>query len=969
VRYISFRLLLACFLLLQLPISIIAQSVNKVPYWQQQTDYTIEVQLDDILHSLDGTEKIIYTNNSPDTLHFIWFHLWPNAYKNDQTAFSEQLLRNGRTDFYFSKEENRGYISYLSFKVNDLPADTQAHPKNIDIIKLILPQPLPPNSSATITTPFHVKLPYNFSRGGHIGSTYQIAQWYPKPAVYDSKGWHPMPYLDQGEFYSEFGSYDVKITLPENYIVAASGQLQTTTELNKLLYISNTNSTKQSNYLIYQKALLKAKGKTGVKFEKLAPKSSASTKTLHYTIENAHDFAWFASKQFLVEHDTVKLTNKVVDVFSYYPPWNEIKWKSSIQFSKNGLKFYDTHVGNYPYKTASVVSGSETIGSGGMEYPSITLITTQQGGKDLDETIAHELGHNWFYGALASNERYHAWMDEGMNSFYEKEYTKKYYPSKGKENSNFESNVELGLIKNLENIGKDQRIDLPSDSFTFINYGLFVYSKTAEKMNELKLQLGNNTFELSMKTYYSRWQFKHPYPENFKQSIEESSGKQIDSFYNSLFTTASERPRLPSPKKQLKFNSFYSLQKTNQYNHISFAPMIGYNAYDKLMVGGLIHNYQLPLNKFNFLAIPLFGTGTNTLNYFTRASYRIPLKKGWLENVSFSSSISTFTYKKVNLIDSPFEQFHLKFLKIDPAIRFNIRPKSLLSSQHQFIQLKAFFINEENVNYQSYIKDSITSYKAYKDKVKSQIFQFRYHLEDNRVLYPYDIDLTVDANENFIRGGFTSHYFFNYPEGNNRGLSIRLFAGKFIHLNGRKQYDDQRYFLNMTGPRGENDYTYSNYFVGRGDFEGINSQQLMERDGFFKVGTELQQDVSTGLSASTGTTDKWLTSINLSGNIPKAINPLEILPIKLPIKFFLDIGTYAEAWKQSNTSSRFLYDAGLQLSLFKSIVNVYVPIFYSKVYRDYYKSIYPDKSFSKSISFSIDIQKIKISQLAKGIQL
>jgi hypothetical protein len=204
------------------------------PYFQQKADYSIRVTLHDVDHTLDGFESIDYTNNSPDTLFFIWFHLWPNAYKNDQTAFSEQLLQLGRTDFYFSNYEQRGYINRLDFKVDGTTAPLEDHPLYIDIVKLLLPQPLPPGKTIEITTPFHEKLPINFSRGGHVGHTYQITQWYPKPAVYDRNGWHEMPYLDQGEFYSEFGNFDVQITLPKDYVVAATGELQNNGELNFL---------------------------------------------------------------------------------------------------------------------------------------------------------------------------------------------------------------------------------------------------------------------------------------------------------------------------------------------------------------------------------------------------------------------------------------------------------------------------------------------------------------------------------------------------------------------------------------------------------------------------------------------------------------------------------------------------------------------------------------------------------------
>jgi hypothetical protein len=196
-------------------------------------NYKIDVRLDEKQKTLDGIVSIDYFNFSPDTLNFIWFHLWPNAYKNDQSAFSEQLLENNRTDFYFSDLEKRGFINQLNFKIDDQDATFINHPQHHDIIKLNLPKPILPGQTINIQTPFHVKLPYNFSRGGYIDSAFQITQWYPKPAVYDKDGWHEMPYVDQGEFYSEFGSYDVKINVPEKYIVAATGKMISETTLEK----------------------------------------------------------------------------------------------------------------------------------------------------------------------------------------------------------------------------------------------------------------------------------------------------------------------------------------------------------------------------------------------------------------------------------------------------------------------------------------------------------------------------------------------------------------------------------------------------------------------------------------------------------------------------------------------------------------------------------------------------------------
>ena len=245
-------------------------------YWQQKNDFKISVTLNDLDNSITGFEQIDYYNNSPDTLTFIWIHLWQNAFKNDRTAFSDQLLVNGRTDFYFSPENKKGYINKLNFKVDKINASTEDHPQHQDIIKLLLPQPLIPGKMIKIETPFHVKLPYNFSRGGHIGQSYQLTQWYPKPAVYDKNGWHEMPYLDQGEFYSEFGNFEIEITVPKNYIVAATGDLQNEDE--KLWLKKKSNSI-----------ILKPDKKDLKKV--IVLNSSSSFKTLKYLQNNVHDFA------------------------------------------------------------------------------------------------------------------------------------------------------------------------------------------------------------------------------------------------------------------------------------------------------------------------------------------------------------------------------------------------------------------------------------------------------------------------------------------------------------------------------------------------------------------------------------------------------------------------------------------------------------------------------------------------------
>jgi hypothetical protein len=196
-------------------------------------------------------------------------------------------------------------------------------------------------------------------------------------------------------------------------------------------------------------------------------------------------------------------------------------------------------------------------------------------------------------------------------------------------------------------------------------------------------------------------------------------------------------------------------------------------------------------------------------------------------------------------------------------------------------------------------------------------------------------------------------------------MNARFFAGKFFYLKPatiNTRFNNDRYFYNMSGPKGNEDYTYSDYFIGRNEFQGWQSQQIMERDGFFKVNTEL-------LGNKVGKTDDWLISLNLSSGLPDNINPLSILPVKIPLKIFADAGTYAEAWKENPASGRFIYDAGIQIPLFGSLIDVYIPVIYSKVYRNYYKSTITEKRFLKTIAFTINIRNLQVKNLLKDLPL
>jgi len=924
---------------------------GQVNYWQQRADFTIDVSLDDKNHTLDGFETIRYTNNSPDTLHFIWFHLWPNAYKNDKTAFTDQQIENGNTDFYFSGKADRGYINRLDFKVNNQTATLEDHPQHTDITKLILPHPLAPGGTITIATPFHVQLPFNFSRGGHDGQSYQVTQWFPKPAVYDANGWHPMPYLDQGEFYSEFGTFNVSITLPANYVVGATGIVTETTE-QQWLQARKTFS--------WEPQKQKEKDKNGqVKTSyQVFPASAVTNKTLHYTQDNIHDFAWFADKRFIVDHDTCQLASgKIIDVYTYYTPAEKKLWQQSLQYCKDAVRFYSTRIGEYPFPVVQAVQGPQSFG-GGMEYPTITVIAPAADPRSLDITIAHEIGHNWFYGILASNERTHPWMDEGINSYYEQAYEAWKYPKT-------DHQLEQGLLEWLVQEKKDQPIATTSTQFTATNYAEIAYYKTSQWMKWLERYLGHETFEKAMQAFYSKWQFKHPRPDDFKITLENTSERNLDSVFRQL----QKKGNLPGPAK-----TGIALQGPRELingkhaaknSAITLLPAIGANSYDKLMVGLVVTNMRLQPNKFRFLLAPLYATGSKSFNGIGLVNYSIIPGK-WIQKVDIGISAARFSNNLFKAEDGT--KTFLSFTKIAPGIRFTLGNKNPRSQLLRYIQFRHFLFREDNF---TFTRDSIvtpggTTYfsRAGSTSENRNLSQAILHWENTRVLYPWSGELKTELGDGFVRTAFTGKYFFNYPAGG--GLQVRLFAGKFFYTGSKtitRQFETDRYHLNMTGANGYEDYTYSDYFIGRNKFEGLPSQQIMERDGALRMRTDLLAD-------KVGKTDNWLAAANFSTSIPKAINPLSVLPIKIPLHLFFDIGTYAEAWEQGSDADRFLYDFGLQIPLLNKTVNIYIPLLYSKVYKDYLLSTIEKKErFLKKISFSIDLSGFSFRKIGRNNML
>ena len=507
-------------------------------YFQQQVNYRILVTLKDKLHELSALETIEYTNHSPDSLTFLYFHLWPNGYANNHTELAKQLFLENGKQWLFKDPELIGYIDSLNFTVDGLRVQWSLLSGQPDICMILLNKSLKQGETIQIATPFHVKIPKGVtSRLGHIGDSFQISQWYPKPAVYDRLGWHQMSYQDQGEFYSEFGNFDVSITLPENYIVGATGNLQ------------DAQEERWMDQLAAQTAQMKQFSATTDEF----PPSAVRLKTIRFTENRVHDFAWFADKRFhvLKGHAKLQTTGKEITTWALFTNLQADIWKDATVYANRALELFSSWDGDYPYQKFTVVQSALSAGTG-MEYPGITVIGGVKNGYALDEVIAHEAAHNWYYSAMGSNERRYPFMDEGITSANEVRYMQNQYPDK-KLWEVYVDNLKLARFFKIEKMpvkqmrelewlsqardNLEQPINLEASEFTTLNYSLMIYNKAGMGFNYLRAYLGDSVYDSTMQAYFQQWKFKHPQPDDLCKLFESQTGKDLTWFFGDFIST------------------------------------------------------------------------------------------------------------------------------------------------------------------------------------------------------------------------------------------------------------------------------------------------------------------------------------------------------------------------------------------------------------------------------------------------
>ncbi len=473
-------------------------------YWQQHAEYYMDFKMDVSDFSFTGDQELEYTNNSPDTITKVYYHLFFNAFRpGSQMDVRSRTIRDPDrrvgSRIFELEEEDYGELNVLSLKQNGRSLEIS---QRETILLAKLNKPLLPGEKTTLDMKFEGQVPKQIRRSGKMskeGVHLTMTQWFPKLSEYDSEGWHPNPYIAR-EFHGVWGNYTVDITIDKNYVVGGTGYLMNADEI-------------------------------GHGYAKKTKSKNKETLTWRFYAPNVHDFAWAADPEYT--HDIVTSDTGVDLHFFYKPTVNIGDWKKLQYDSLKLLEYFEQNIGPYPWKQYSIIQG----GDGGMEYAMCTMITGERPYPSLLGVTAHEMSHAWHQHLLATNEAKHPWMDEGFTE-YATSHAVNYVNGVSPKFPN-ESSYERYYA--LANSGVEQPQTVHSDRYDFnFAYGASSYSKGSVFMAQLGYIIGEESLKKTIKRYYEDFKFKHPTPNDFKRVAEKVSGVELEWYLNDWTRTANK---------------------------------------------------------------------------------------------------------------------------------------------------------------------------------------------------------------------------------------------------------------------------------------------------------------------------------------------------------------------------------------------------------------------------------------------
>lgn len=464
--------------------------------WQQRVEYTMDIQMNTDTHQLQGIQKLVYYNNSPDTLSKVYYHLYFNAFQPG--SMMDIRSRNlpdpdarVRDRISKLKDDEIGYQHIISLKQDNREVIFKV---NGTILEVTLAKPIMPHTKTVFDMKFEAQVPIQIRRSGRNsreGISYSMTQWYPKLAEYDYQGWHAYQYVAR-EFHGVWGDFDVKITIDPRFVIGGTGKLQNPEAIGH-----------------------------GYENKGMAIKRPGGNLTWHFKAKDVIDFAWAADPDYT--HDRVQVPDGPELHFFYQKnDKTAVTWKIMEEVAVKVFQHLNKQFGQYPFDTYSVIQG----GDGGMEYPMCTLILGEGSQAGLNGVMAHEVAHSWYQMVLASNESLYAWMDEGFTDFASEEALNNVYGEPITHADNYQSYF------NLVNSGLQEPVIQHADHFnTNRAYSTAAYSMGAVFLHQLKYIIGEETFYKGFRRYYNTWKMKHPEPNDFLRVMEKESGIQLHWYY------------------------------------------------------------------------------------------------------------------------------------------------------------------------------------------------------------------------------------------------------------------------------------------------------------------------------------------------------------------------------------------------------------------------------------------------------
>ncbi len=959
----------------------------KAQYFQQEVAFEINASLDSN-HMIIATTDIAYTNNSKSTIDTFFIHLWANAFSDKLSDFSEQAIRTGNLDFYFARDEELGGYRDLSIGVGSKKVQLYSWENHKDVVYFMLPKSLLPGESITINTSYELKLPRKFSRMGWKTFDDYLMYWYPTPAVFDQSGWHPIPYLSMGEFYTEVADYKINLETSEKSLISS------------------------------------------------VPYSKKSNGTYRFEGSDIIDFAIIKSKNKKVYKHKLRGQEGEIElsVMTKYPSRD-----SSInEYVKQALVYLENTIGPFPYKSISIMDKGPSAKSG-MEYPGlITVSGADDEVSNLRYLVVHEILHQYFYSALAFNQRDYAWLDEGLTTYYQQRYYKEefefdQYTIKNKMLMNDDQPPFLQLLARGQACRHYHApLSMDVNDIDPVNYGLNAYEVPARMYAHLAEYIGIDVFDESMKQFYVNWKGKHPQPNDLRQALEHYTEKDLSWFFEDLVhkdwsydyeiekldggnltvkhVSGSCPPYhviLRSKEGDLKTmwieghtgtKTFENIRTTSysgkdeninwtsavideegismdidrnnnyigikrpikivpltkvddgRYRELYFVPAFSYNTSDGGQIGIALYNSTFPSKKLKWAINPAFGFTSGKPIGETWISYDQYLKGDKFRKLQYKLNAKSYSFQFSETLDKS-----LRYTRVSPhvSLHFHHEPK-----EHKYskLYLKPIFLNEEYFVFNTDGEEVIASVK----NRSSALFRLGYEYYDFWELGPSDLKVYLEyqsytniISEKHSYSKINAAYNKSFKFKPKQSIDFRLWASYFITNTQRESPTYDGGIVKGSSAliyQGFNDYAYDDYFFNRANQNVRLDNQISNGGGGFKTPLGSQYNI--------GQSNDLSFALNIKSDLPVK------MPRFFPLKLFLDVGYYtSKSTAEQSLTGQTIYSGGALLEFGEGVFSVYLPLFNSPSISDIYDT--EGTGLLGKISFKLDLVRFNPWDIAE----